>query len=321
MTEAGARNERNKRRLWLALKICVTFGAFAFLLTRQPLDELLSAVRELSIGAVLVAFGLQLVGLAVGALRWAILMRAYGVVQLPNILQLARVYLIGLFYNTYVPGGIGGDVLRGVVTRRAFGEEGATSALAVVFVERALGLAGVLILSSAAASIHARGRFDNVLPISVLGLVAVGAFIVALALGRKFAHLAPHFAQRILSALPRLVSYPPFLVAVVMSVLTQSVIALIGHVLLVSIYPQAHPLDSFVAMPLAAAAGYFPATIAGIGPRDIALVELYAAFGIPRAASQATAFAFLFSTLAAAALGGLLQLLSPVSPPQASPEP
>lgn len=293
-------------------------AAFAFLLTRQPLDELAKAVRSLSLGAILLAIALQLIGIVVGAVRWAILMRAYGAVRIPDIFQLSKVYLIGLFYNTYVPGGIGGDVLRGVVTRRAFGEEGATSALAVVFVERALGLAGVLILSSSAASLHAGQRFGNVLPYLVLGLVGVAAFVVALALGRRFAHLAPRFAQRILSLLPQLVAYGPFVVAVLMSVMTQSIIALIGHVLLSSIYPAAHPLDSFVAMPLAAAAGYFPATIAGIGPRDVALVQLYEAFGVPRAQGLATAFAFLFSTLAAAGLGGIVQLLAPVateSPP------
>jgi uncharacterized membrane protein YbhN (UPF0104 family) len=304
----------------LALKLGVTAAAFAYLVTRQPIEELTSAVRSLSLTAVLMAVGLQLIGIVVGAMRWAILMRAYGAVQVPHILQLSKVYLIGLFYNTYVPGGIGGDVLRGVVSRRAFGPEGATSALAVVFVERALGLAGVLILSGSTAVIHAGDRFGNVLPYCLLGLFVVAGFVTALALGRRFARFAPRFAQSILSSLPELVAYGPFLAAVLLSVMTQSIIALIGHVLLSSIYAQAHPLDSFVAMPLAAAAGYFPGTMAGIGPRDEALVQLYQAFGVPRAQGLATAFAFLFSALAAAGMGGIIQLIAPVSTEPSPPK-
>jgi hypothetical protein len=70
--------------------------------------------------------------------------------------------------------------------------------------------------------------------------------------------------------------------------------------------------DSLVAMPLAAAAAFFPFTIAGAGARDLAMVTLYVSLGYPREVALAGSFALLFTTLITAGLGGLLQLLAPL---------
>ncbi len=310
--DVPATNTRRSSRVMLFLKIAITLGAFAFILSRQPIPDLIKAVRQISPGAFALATALQYAALTIGTLRWRILMRAYGASNIPAFGGLFKVYVVGYFYNTYLPGAVGGDVMRGVVTRKAFGESGATGAMAVVLVERALGLAGVFGLTGIAISLYAGERFGWLLPYSVLGLMGVATCVTGLAMGKHIARFFPAPIARILSSLPTLVGYGSFVTAALMSLLTHTVVALIGHVLISSILPNIPIADSFVAMPLAAAAGFFPLTVAGAGARDLVLVQLYQALGAPAAAGTATALAFLVSSLMAAGVGGVIQLISPL---------
>jgi hypothetical protein len=66
-------------------------------------------------------------------------------------------------------------------------------------------------------------------------------------------------------------------------------------------------------VPLAAAAAFFPLSVAGAGPRDAVLVTLYGLAGVPKPAAVATALALLFITLVVGASGGILQLYAPLT--------
>ncbi len=307
-----------KNRGMFFLKLAITVSAIAFIFSRQPIGELLAAVRSLSPLAFVAATLLQYVALAIGTLRWSILMRAYGATHIPPFSQQMKIYLVGYFYNTYVPGAVGGDLMRGVVTRRAFGDSGATGAMAVVLVERALGLAGVFGLTGIAIAVFAGERFGDRLPYTVLGLTVVALSVTGLAQGRHLARFFPQPIKRILASLPELVGYGSFAIAAALSLCTHTVVAIMGHILVSSIKSDVPWSDSFVAMPLAAAAGFFPFTVAGAGARDVVLVGLYETLGVPRAAGTATALAFLCSTLLAASAGGLVQLIAPLESPKSS---
>src|SRR5690606_34399647 len=129
--------------------------------------------------------------LFVGALRWRVLLAAYGAPRRPSVLRLAHVYWVGFFYNNYLPGGLGGDVVRGIVTRQSFGERGTAASLTVVVVERALGLSGLLLLVSATYLARPLPGTEGVLPYSALGLVLAAAGVGAVALGRRLAPRLP----------------------------------------------------------------------------------------------------------------------------------
>lgn len=308
-----------RKRLWLLAKLLVAAAAFSFILARQPWSDLTAALRRvapLSIGAAVL---LQVACIATATWRWRSLMRAYGARSMPRFATMLRVYFVGQFYNTYLPGAVGGDLVRAVVTRRSFPDGGATAGLAIVFVERALGLLGVLSVSALAAPFGAGQELRRAfMPYCALGIVGVAGVITAIALSRRLAHYVPLRIKPILRALPELQRTPPFALACVLAMAMQVFLALCGHVLVSSIYPGATLLDSLIAMPLAAAAAFFPLSIAGAGPRDLVLVALFETLGIPRAAGAATALAMLLVTLFVAGLGGVLQLIAPLSPEQPS---
>jgi hypothetical protein len=309
---AGALPTSARRHTTLALKVAVTLGAVVYLVMRQPVSDLLQALSSISQPALVAAIAFQLGALAVGTVRWRALLAAYGARVIPPFGQLFKVYLVGQFYNVYVPGAVGGDLLRGVVTRKSFASGSATGAVAVVFVERALGAAGVLVLFMGSAAVFALERFAGLLPLCALGVLGVGAGVVTLTHGARLARRLPRRLARVLEHLPVLVRPGPFLLACLLSLATQSLVALGGHVLAHSVAPQLTLADSFVAMPLAGAAGFFPLTVAGIGPRDMIVKSLYERLGASPAAASATAFAFLFATLLTALVGGVVQLVRPI---------
>jgi uncharacterized membrane protein YbhN (UPF0104 family) len=313
VTAQAAQPAAPRRHLMLALKLLVTLGAITYLLARQPLDEIARQLALISPLTLALGIAVQALAVIVGAVRWRVLLRAYGARDMPRLAQLIKVYFVGQFYNVYVPGAVGGDLLRGVVTRRAFAG-GATSAVSVVFVERALGASGVLTLTACATALFAAERFGYLVPYCLLGVLAVLAGVVALAQGPRMAKLTflPAVVRRVLAGVPPLTHVASFAIAYLLSLCTQTFVVLCGHVFMRVLDPRISLADSFVAMPLAGAAGYFPVTIAGIGPRDWVVKTLYAQLGASDASATATAFAFLFATLATALVGGLWQLARPI---------
>ena len=125
MREGGERHRTGgeKRRRYLKWgRIGVTIAAVGYLASRVDPADVVAAFRRLSWSAALFAVTVVLFGLCCGMVRWRFLLRAYGAIDLPSWPRVAHLYFVGHFYNTYAPGGVGGDVIRGVAGRKAFGD-------------------------------------------------------------------------------------------------------------------------------------------------------------------------------------------------------
>jgi hypothetical protein len=109
--------------------------------------------------------------------------------------------------------------------------------------------------------------------------------------------------------------FGPFFGALAISLVTQGLVALSGWFLLWSVTDGAISLtDAFVLVPLAMAAAYFPLSVGGAGVREGAFVAIgTAAFGMTRADALAASVALWMTQLAVSSLGGVWQLVSPIS--------
>ncbi|GIW84179.1 MAG: hypothetical protein KatS3mg106_692 [Gemmataceae bacterium] len=166
----------------VVIKYGIGFGLLIWVVTRYwednsatgapGLRSLLSGpVSEvwLVIAAVLTAgaLGLQLV-------RWYLLVRA---LELPFTLRDAcRLGLVGVFFNTFLPGSIGGDLLKAYFIARE-NRERKTRAVATVLIDRALGLFGlvlfVAVLGTAAWGLGEERLADNAELQRLIELMAV----------------------------------------------------------------------------------------------------------------------------------------------------
>jgi len=303
-----------RRRAWLALRILLPVGVFAYLLTIVPLAELASSLRKVSPFAVAGALFVGLVALAVAAVRWRLLFRACGITARPRIRDLFRLHLVGYFYNSYLPGGLGGDVIRGVATQGLMAERGLPGALAIVLLERTLGLSGLLILVAVSFSFFPLKGVENVVYFSVLGLLATAAVVVAIAVGSRIAPRLPKPLGRQMARLPTIRSVPHFVAAILLSVVTQaSGVVVSGHLLAASITKGIAFTASLGVLPLIGAAQYFPFTVGGAGVREAAFILFYGIVGVNRADALATSLAFAGTQYALAAVGGIVHAIWPLA--------
>ncbi len=306
----------SRRHAMTALKVVVSSGALTWLLTRQPPGQLLNALARIPWTHALGALAMFSVPLLLGTLRWSLLLRAYGATRTPKMLPLLRAYSVGLFYNTYLPGGVGGDLVRGVMTRAAFEENATVASLAVVFVERLLGMTGLLVLAACAWQLS---PFEAGPPGQAAALaipIMTALLISVLSVAPWPGSGLPTKLKSLTSRLPRCGHPAALWKALGLSILGHLVISLAGHILVASIAPETPLLSSLIVVPLAAAAAFFPLTWAGVGARDLAFVGLYALVGVDSAVATAAAFSLLGCQLIVAGTGGLWQLSSPPEPGQ-----
>ncbi|MGN6108568.1 MAG: lysylphosphatidylglycerol synthase transmembrane domain-containing protein [Kofleriaceae bacterium] len=297
------------RWLGLALRVGGTAAGLAWIATRVDLGAAKGALARIPIATFALAIALVAANVVAGAVRWRVLLHAYGATHIPRLPRLIHLYVVAFFYNNYLPGAVAGDVGRGVVTRDAFDGEGATGALAVVLVERALGLLGLFALL--AAGLIATAPLPDTTALwwwTLLGGLGSCALVAAIPIGRGVARFLPGFAARIAERLPALHDPRAFVLAIALSVATQALIALAGWVLLAAV----GPIDlggSLLVVPLAAATTFLPITVGGAGAREAVYVALGGRlFGLPEAEALAASLGLWLAHLAVGAIGGVAQL-------------
>jgi len=179
-----------KRSALLVFKIAVSMGLLAYLLSTTDLDAIQRRVRAGDPMLLALAMVLYAVILAISTWRWRVLLQAQGYVA--PMADLSASYLVATFFNNFLPSNIGGDVIRVRDSSRLTGST--TTSLAVVAIDRILGLGALYALALAAY---------------VLGGPSVrhlaGARAVLLGLGLVFGTLAYVFfragiARRVVSA-------------------------------------------------------------------------------------------------------------------------
>jgi len=319
--DGGARRTSGeRRRSYLKWgRIGITVAAVAYLASRVEPRDVMAAFQRLSWSAALFAISVVFFGLVCGMIRWRLLLRAYGAIDLPSWPRVAHLYFVGHFYNTYAPGGVGGDVIRGVAGRKAFGDldwASATSGVAVVFIERVIGVSALLVLATGAYLIRPIPGMEGVGLWAGLGLAAAAAALVGIAVAPRLAPYLPEKLGEPLRALPRLYSVGPFLVAVLLSLVIHSVNILAGHAIMHSLDPSVTFAQSAVVMPLIGASAFFPLTVGGAGVREAAFAALYGTVGVAEATAYAGSLSFWATQLITAGVGGVINLVVPLSGPE-----
>jgi uncharacterized protein (TIRG00374 family) len=179
-----------KNRLLLAAKLSVSVALLAYLFFTTDRDALQSRVRTGDTFYLVAAMGLYALTLAIAVWRWRLLLHTQG--YRASMGRLSATYLVATFFNNFLPSNVGGDVIRVRDSSRLTGST--TTSLAVVVIDRILGLGALYVL--------ALGAWIAAGP-ELRGLA--GARAALLALGIVFAVLAyiffkPGTARRVMAA-------------------------------------------------------------------------------------------------------------------------
>ncbi len=128
------------RKLWSnALRIGLSLVALGLLFREVGGRDLFETIRSADLALLFFAWLLFLLGIVVRTFRWRALLR--GLELRPPFWQLLRLYLVGGFFNSFLPSGFGGDVVR--VVELAQGAE-TSAAVGTVFVDRLTGILSLM---------------------------------------------------------------------------------------------------------------------------------------------------------------------------------
>ena len=161
------------RRRWISnlLKAIVSLGALAWVLSRIPFEEIWQTVKGANGWLLFSVYLLLTVSLVIRAARWHVLLQALG--ALVPFGRLVELYFVGAFFNSFLPSGFGGDIVRAAEVTRDV-EPGA--AVGTVIVDRLAGLMVLFIMALAALPFSVRMLPANVVwpiaGVSLAGLVA-----------------------------------------------------------------------------------------------------------------------------------------------------
>jgi uncharacterized protein (TIRG00374 family) len=152
------------------------------------------------------ACGFLIGGMLLGFVRWYVLARAQG---LPFTLSAAiRLGLAGFFFNTFLPGAVGGDIVKAAFIARE--QRRRTVAIATVLIDRVIGLWGLCwLVTATGVAFWTTGVLSAEGAEQVRWIVAIAAVLVIVplvawsALGSLTAERAERVAER-LARLPRL---------------------------------------------------------------------------------------------------------------------
>src|SRR5947209_8520597 len=151
----------SRDHILVAVKLAVSTALLWILFSRIDVGKLWTSAQTASIPWLLTALAIYTVTVAASVWRWHLLLDAQNVHVATN--RLAGSYLVALFFNNFLPSNIGGDVIRIRDTTRPAGSM--TLATAVVLVDRALGLMGLVLVAACGASLAAGGGTRSALPI------------------------------------------------------------------------------------------------------------------------------------------------------------
>ncbi|QGN57241.1 lysylphosphatidylglycerol synthase transmembrane domain-containing protein [Nostocoides sp. HKS02] len=270
----------------------------------------LASVRGLDARSMGAAAAIAVLTTACCAWRWTLVARAVGL-DLRWRTALAAYYR-SQFLNLTLPGGVVGDLHRGLHHGRAAGDVG--RALRAVLLERTAGQAVQLAVTVAAVALLP-SPVRPPAPVSAALIVLVALVLgTAVVLARRRPPAGPARWARIVravsSALRDAVLARPIWPAVALA----SVVVVAGHVLTFVIAArvvgstapttQLVPLGLFVLLAMGV-----PATIAGWGPREGAAAWAFAAAGLTAAQGLGTAVAYGVLILVASLPGGAVALV------------
>ena len=309
--------KKTKPVLILLMKLLVSAGLLAFFFSRIHVERFLNTLAAADFYYVAAALLVYLVSQGVSIVRWTLLVRPLGF-RTP-FKDLVFYYLIGMFFNLFAPGTVGGDVSRVYYLARdddrvqAEGWSVTTVRAAIsVFMDRTIGML-VLIWLGAAGLLLFPGYAVPPALRSFTYLLALGLVLAGL-LVPVFRRLLPadghSFVVKLRLALR---SYRAHWRAVIQAILLSLVIHLIQawmHVVMGRALGIDIPLSyCIIVYPLVGAFSALPISLSGIGLREGGYLFLLGIIGIP--SEKGIAFGLLLFVIVAidSLLGGILFLL------------
>lgn len=307
-------DKRIKKAAFLILKIAVSSALLIFLLSKVGGMAVIENAVLLSPVHFAAAVALYLFSVYLSSLRWRLLI-PYPV----GMRRLFSMYLVGSFFNTCLPGIIGGDAVKAYylsrqlkqhssITAAPFGSGTSAIAVASVFMDRYIGLASLLVIglvvSPAGYDLLRKTPVPWAMPVLFGGFIASSVLLFRFRLGERFRFLVGVYAyfNYYFTKRHRLIK------AFVYSIAIQIIVIVSVYVLAMGMDINITLLSLIVFLPLITLIAMIPVSISGIGIREGAFVFFLGTMGVPPDKAMTLSILW-FLSLVVAGLWGLVEYL------------
>jgi len=296
------------------IKILVSLILLIIVIATVGAENLFDALRGIDLGWFALALAIHLIGVGIRAYRWWLLIASLGApVPFGRLLYL---YMVGTFFNTFLPTGIGGDVVKIIELAP---DRGGAHAFSTVFTDRLTGILGSSLIALAVALVDPADVPRDVLTAVVIVSAGILFGVLALTQGkfinraiwrtRFFSNLP--FAGRLRKVLVALTSYSVGAIArstLVSLPFTATLIAT-QYVLSIGLGLRIDTRYFILFTPLIALTQVLPISFNGLGVREGTFGVLFASVGV--AGSDAVAVSLLYYVLRVLTglLGGVLYVI------------
>lgn len=299
-----------RRTLITLLKLCFGVAMLVFALRHMNIGNLRESVSALRWGFIVPLCVVAFVRMVLSSLRWQLFITA----PVP-FWTLLRLYFVGVFFNTFLPSNVGGDVYKGVLLVRygiATRVQGLTSSL----LDRVSGIAGLLVVGLIACVLApAIARQTGALIVIVMVTCTVGGFIALVLSPALDACVRRCRAFRLTqrcgiwlhdaATVMRMAVKKPRVIlhSTVLSLVTQLCDNMLFLILALLAGAAVNWHTSFVIFPLIVLAGLVPVSLNGIGLIEFSTVGLLKLTGTPEDTAVLAALLLRGYLLAIAVIG------------------
>jgi len=289
------------RVLSTSLKIVVSGLLLSLIVKKAGPEQVLQYLHSIKPGFFLLSTLIYVVIAWLVAIRWNILLNGRYTVG-----KLFSLHMIGNFFNTILPGTLGGDAVKGYYLYRDANKAGVS--FGSVFLDRYLGLFARLFLglvSGMAAFAELRTIGMHWAIPALFSLFIAGSLLVfRYRIGKRFGSIADFYdyAHSLLKQKQALLK--AFLLSLIIQALLIAMIAAVA----LGIGQRLSFTELFVFVPIIMTVMIIPLSISGFGVREGAFVVLFGLTGISPSISVSISFLWFLST-AAASLIGLVEYL------------
>ncbi len=242
-------NSTLKKWLFLLLKMIVTTACLVYVIHKIDWVTSWQTVKRSNVFWLLAAALLIFSSKVVAAFRLNIYFKNIGV-HLSNKNNL-RLYWLGMYYNVFLPGGVGGDAYKVIVLNKTY-QHSIKLLTAAVLLDRVSGVAGIGLLTAAYYFFVFQGtNYSYLLLISVVPGLLIYYFIV-----RQF---FPSFIRSFWSTFW-------------LGLLVQSIQVVSVYCLLNALHLHGHDTQYILIFLLSSLVAFLPFTIGGFGAREVVFI-------------------------------------------------
>ncbi len=289
----------------------------ADLFSAEGRQRLFDTLRNADLQLLFAAFLLGVLINMVSAFKWYLLTRSQSLGA--GYWRIFAYYLVGQFYNMFLPTSVGGDLIRSYELGRFTGRQ--ADSLASVFVERYTGVITLLFVAMVAV-LSQLARFNQQFILFTLGAFVLGLGVIAwLVFDQRLYHVVRDFTQtrfaaskglflkldRLLASIDAYKNKPVTIAVAFLNSLLFYFVAVLNVLICAWVFsPEVLFVDILIATPIIMLIMNLPISLGNIGLMEVGYVSVLALLGYGAELALAIMVLMRLKSVFDAALGGLL---------------